>query len=64
MNMELINLRQQLSQFGLNPQDWILENKGSGQYLVRHSQDFQTYFLGLAEQNLNSLKWQKLEIAI
>ena len=62
--MKHIQLQQQLCQFGLNPQEWIVQQINSRTFVVCDRKDQQTYFWGSVTKNAQTLKWKKLQIAI
>jgi hypothetical protein len=64
MQSEQVNLHRQLRQFGLNPQEWILEREGFNQYVLRNRLDREIYFKGLAKRTLSCLKWRALELIL
>jgi hypothetical protein len=57
-------LQRQLWQFGLNPQDWILERGTGGAYAIKSRHDLETYFRGKTQKTRTRLKWDDLVIAL
>ncbi len=62
--MKHIELQQQLCQFGLNPQEWTLQQISPRAFAIRDRKDQQTCFWGLVAKNTQTLKWKKLQVAI
>jgi hypothetical protein len=59
MNLESILLTQ-LSQFGLNPQDWLLEKITKHSYYIKSRSDQMKYFWGKAKETDAQVKWENL----
>lgn len=55
-------LIEDLKQFGLNPQDWVLKRVGSLKFYLYHRDDPDFKFLGTGEFLDTSPKWAKLQL--
>jgi hypothetical protein len=53
-----INLKNSLSEFGLNPNDWLVTEKAKQIYTIENKEDHDFKFLGIAEQNA----WKELRL--
>lgn len=65
MNMktnDLNQLREDLTKFGLNPQEWTLRRLPAQRYLVSHIKDRGFYFLGEVQRRGLLPRWQDLRL--
>lgn len=60
--MKLISLQGQLTQFGLNPNDWSLVRQAKNRYHIQAKTDKNFAFAGLTQIKKGKLAWQKLEL--
>ncbi len=56
--LELLELKQDLKSFGLNPQDWRITAKEDGYFKIESDVDEDFKFLGLEKNK----KWERIEI--
>ncbi len=62
MNTDLIKLKEDLKNFGLNPSDWKLRQLKKSQYKIANIQDRQFYFVGKATQEGPFPKWSQIHL--
>lgn len=55
-------LTRQLSQFGLNPQDWAVVPMNSGDYCAIHKRDHELVLVGNVCQRQAFARWKSLEL--
>lgn len=55
-------LKNQLFQFGLNPQEWSLERVSSTLFLVTHCQQKDLVFVGRCHFSSSKPRWRSLEV--
>lgn len=62
MSASEMNLVNDLMQFGLNPQEWILTRLKSSHYLLRHKNDEAFLLLGSLRLTRSGPAWRSLEV--
>ena len=55
-------LKSQLSQFGLNPNDWSIVKQKENRYQITARNDKSFSFTGITKQKLGKKVWQKIEL--
>jgi len=55
-------LKSQLSQFGLNPDDWRLKQEKSNQFLIFNHEDSSFKLVGLTSSKTKVQKWECIHI--
>jgi hypothetical protein len=59
---QLLQLQMNLSQYGLNPQDWILKPLSQMTYLIAHKEDPGFKFCGQWKHLKQKAAWQSLQL--
>lgn len=55
--LEILELKQDLTSFGLNPQDWRITPKDDGYFKIESDGDKDFIFLGTSKNK----KWERIE---
>lgn len=56
-----LTLSSQLAEFGLCPDDWLIEKEGNQKFKIKNIESPDFYFIG--ELSEKKMKWQKLTLA-
>jgi hypothetical protein len=56
-------LNGQLSEFGLNPRDWVVKPVGTDRFKVEYTDDRNWYFIGTTKSKEKKTQWAQMQLA-
>ena len=59
---ETQKLATQLSQYGLNPNEWILRQEDRGIYAIQSKRDQNFTFAGKTKKQGSAIQWEEIEL--